>query len=373
MGFSVFPGVGSIKFDLLLKHFGSAKAAWSASSADVNRVLGGALAAKFEEFKKKFSIEEYVQKLHKKHVSFITLGDKEYPELLKQTDKPPFVLYLKGTYHYDNTYYHSGTIAVVGTRRITNYGREVTEMLTSELVARGFTIVSGLAMGVDAVAHQTTINAGGKTIAVLGCGVDCVTPAENLNLYDEIIEKGGCIISELPLGHPPNKGSFPKRNRIVAGLSIGVLVTEGAEDSGALITAKFALSFGRRVFAVPGPITSQLSKAPYKLIQKGAILVTRVEDIMQELKFEVRNPLRPELGARAKLETNSKFKISKPAGSTKEEQKILEILQNEPLHFDEIVRRSGFDSSQLGSLLSLMEIKGLIKNLNSGSFSINLY
>ena len=214
-------------------------------------------------------------------------------------------------------------------------------------------------MGVDAVAHKTAIDNNGKTIAVLGCGVDCVTPAENLNLYNEILEKGGCILSELPLGHPPSKGSFPARNRIVAGLSLGVLVTEGAEDSGALITAEYAFKNNRKVFAVPGSITSSLSKGPYKLLKKGAILVTSGEDILKELKVQ-----------NSKLKTtapNSKFRVR---GETREEQIILKILANEPLHFDEIVRRTGINSSKLGSVLSLMEIKGMVRNLDSGMFDI---
>lgn len=250
-------------------------------------------------------------------------------------------------------------IAVVGTRKITQYGRDVTELLTAELVSSGFTIVSGLAMGVDAVAHRTTIENNGKTIAVLGCGVDCVTPVENQSLYDQIIEKGGCVVSELPLGYSPTRGSFPARNRIVAGLSQGIVVTEGAEDSGALITADYAFKFNRKVFAVPGPITSNLSKGPYKLIAKGAKLLTTASDIINSL------------GIKSTMGTTSITRKEKIRGDSKEEEIILEILENETLHFDEIVKRSKFSSSRLGSMLSFMEIKGLIKSLDGDMYVIN--
>lgn len=228
-------------------------------------------------------------------------------------------------------------------------------MFVRELVSSGFTIVSGLAIGVDAVAHQSSLESGGKTIAVLGCGVDCCTPAENRALYNSIVEGGGVIVSELPLGHPPTKGSFPSRNRIIAGLSLGVLVTEGAEDSGSLITADYALKFNRKVFAVPGPITSSLSKGPYGLIRKGAKLVTNVEDILNELS----------------IKSSKSIKGTKRAkGDTAEETKILNLLEGEPLHFDEIARKTGFESSKLGSILSIMEMKGMIKSLENGLFGV---
>ena len=246
-------------------------------------------------------------------------------------------------------------IAVVGTRKITEYGREVTSLLASELVSAGFTIVSGLAMGVDAVAHKTAIENGEKTIAVLGSGVDLCYPSANRNIYNSIVSGAGAVVSEFPPGQVPSRGSFPSRNRIIAGLSMGVLVTEGAEDSGALITADYALSNGRRVFAVPGPITSSLSKGPYKLISKGAKLVTTVKDILDELGVR----------QRVKRDTGDK----RARGETAEENLILKILENEAMDFDQIVRATKMDSSKLGSILSIMEIKGLIKSLESGFFS----
>lgn len=353
LGFSVFPGIGPMRFEKLLKRFGSARSAWKSSLNDLKIELGEKTAEKFEDFRKNFSIEGYVKVLSIKGVSFLTIDNKEYPQLLKQIENPPFVLYVKGQF---NSIDYRTSFAIVGTRKITQYGREATELITSELVQNGFTVVSGLALGVDAVAHKKTLELGGKTIAVLGCGVDCCTPAENSGLYEQIIKSGGIIVSEFPIGHPPTVGSFPSRNRIIAGLSMGVLVTEGAEDSGALITANYAFKNNRKVFAVPGPITSSLSKGPYKLLTRGAKLVTNANDIIQELNIQPSRIKNYELGIKK--------------GETKEEQKILDLLENEGLQFDEIVRRTKIDSSKIGSLLSLMEIKGVIKSSSSGIFSI---
>ncbi len=357
LGFSVFPGIGPFRFKKILEEFGTAKKAWNCSNSKILKILGESLGPKFVDFASKFSIENYLKSLKKENVWFLTLEDKHYPNLLSKIKNPPFVLYGRG----DPKILSSTSFAVVGARRTTHYGREVTAIFTQELVSSGFTIVSGLAIGVDAISHKTSLDSNGKTVAVLGCGVDCCNPSENLSLYKRIIEEGGAIVSELPLSHPPTKGSFPARNRIIAGLSQAVLVTEGAEDSGSLITANYAFEFGRKVFAVPGPITSSLSKGPYKLLKKGAKLVTKIEDILEELKFEIRN---------SKSETNSKPQITKYKTESKEEQKILKVLENESLHFDEIVRRSQLDSSKIGSLLSIMEIKGLIKSLELGIFAI---
>lgn len=359
LGFSVFPGVGPRKFQALLEHFGTAKNAWSASKEDlISSGLGKILTNKFDQFRNEFSIAEYAKKLVEKDVQFVISSDKGYPKLLKQIKNPPFVLYVRGDINVLGGP-AAPSIAVVGTRKITQYGREVTEMFTGELVLAGFTIVSGLAMGVDAVAHKTTIESGGKTIAVLGCGVDCCSPEENLGLYNSIL-RSGCVISELPLGHTPTKGSFPSRNRIIAGLSLGVVVTEGAADSGALITADYAFKNNRKVFAVPGPITSGLSKGPYKLIEKGAKLVTSADDILEELKAQ-----------NANLKTTAQSSKRKEIrGETNDEQKILEILENESLNFDEIVKRAKLSSSAVGSLLSMMEIKGRVRDLGGGIFSL---
>src|SRR6185369_7317970 len=283
LGFSQVPKVGPTRFAQLLAAFGTAENAWKAPEKELLPVIKPALTAQFLDFRKTFSTVEYEEKMARKKVSYVTLDDKNYPLLLKQIINPPFVLFYKGNKKILKQVKDDVYIGDVGTRKITDYGRQVTELLTRELVDAGAVIVSGLALGVDSVAHRTTIDVKGKTIAVLGCGVDCCSPSENEQLYDRIVESDGCIVSEYGLGMSPTIGSFPSRNRIIAGLSQGVLVTEGAADSGALITAKDALENNRKVFAVPGPVTSSLSQGPYQLIKQGAVVVSSAKEILEEL------------------------------------------------------------------------------------------
>lgn len=357
LGFSVFSGVGSHKFSKLLSEFGSARKAWKADDSGLKNVLGKKLGERFIDFRNEFSVEKYLEKLEKSKVWFITSGDPNYSRLLLQISNPPLVIFGKGQ-KFDSLHDELGkTMGVVGSRKPTFYGQEITEKFSSELSLSGFTIVSGLALGVDAISHESALKNGGKTIAVLGCGVDCCTPSANQNIYNKIIDGNGCVISEVPLSYMPGKGLFPARNRIIAGLSQAVLVTEGAEDSGSLITAELAFKFNRKVFAVPGPINSALSRGPYKLIEKGAKLVTSAEDILKELRIN-------DEGLRIKKD---KVRLR---NLTKEERKILEVLENEDLYFDEIVKKTGISSQVLGSALSMMEVKGDIKNIGS-LYSIN--
>ncbi len=210
----------------------------------------------------------------------LTITDTQYPRLLKEISDPPAVLYVRGRGTKINL---EKTIAVVGTRQVTPYGREMTRRLVTDLVKKGFTIVSGMAIGVDTVAHQTAIAAGGKTIAVLGCGIDIIAPPSNARLYWEIVHGHGAVVSEIAPGIRPDKERFVTRNRIISGLSLGVVVMEGSEHSGTLITAKYAAEQGREVFAVPGPITSRYSRAANILLKNGAKLVESASDIVEEL------------------------------------------------------------------------------------------
>lgn len=353
LGFAIFPGIGPKKFEVLLQTFGSAEKAWKADEASLQDCLGKILSAKFISFRQTVSLEKYWEQMEKKQVWFVTLQDDEYPVLLKEIDSPPFVLFGKGSTEILRSTLPAGRqgqhdiyIGVVGTRKVTSYGRQVTEMITKDLVNAGCIIVSGLALGVDALAHQTTLDENGKTIAVLGCGVDCCYPSTNQAIYDEILSRDGAVISEFPISMQPSVGSFPSRNRIIAGMSLATVVTEGAEDSGSLITAEDALKYGRKVFAIPGPITSHLSNGPMRLIRKGAFLVTNGEDILKECQISnVQFPM-------------SNKKVVK--GDTKEEQLIIDLLQNESLQFDELVKQTKIDASQLGTVLSMMEINGII-------------
>jgi DNA processing protein len=243
-------------------------------------------------------------------------------------------------------------IAIVGTRRVTAYGREVTESLTGQLAAAGLTIVSGLALGVDGVAHQAAITAGGKTVAVLGAGVEVIYPPAHRDLYGSILSHGGAIVSEVAPEKHVGRGIFPARNRIIAGLSQAVLVTEGAIDSGSLITARAALDYGRPVLAVPGPINSAMAEGTNYLIKQGAKLVTGVEDILEELGYKNYNGYKD----------YKNYKKEPPVGETGEEQKILDLLFAEPREFDDLVRESQIPAGKLGAILAVMEMKKKLKN-----------
>ena len=358
LAFAIVPGIGPKKFRLLLNAFSTAETAWNAGEKDIAAILGNALGKNFLEFRQTFDSGGYLEQLKRKSVWFVTPKENDYPERLKEVDNAPFVLFGKGSKKILNRVQDDRDIvgstpgvdarmvAVVGTRKVTSYGKQVTEMITTDLVRAGCIVISGLALGVDATAHQTTLENNGNTIAVLGCGVDRCYPSANEKIYHEILNSGGAVISEYPLGMSPSVGSFPSRNRIIAGMSEAVVVTEGAEDSGSLITANDALNLGRKVFAIPGPITSHLSNGPMKLIRKGAVLVTSGEEIMQNLGIT------SSTGA-----TDIPREIK---GETKEEQIIIDLLQNESLTFDELVKKSGGSAATTGTLLSYMELKGYV-------------
>lgn len=354
LAFSNTPKIGSKTFKNLVKHFGSAKKAWRGS-------LEGFKAAGytenlyflFTEFRKKFNIQDYLKKLKFAKVEFISQIDKDYPKRLFEIDSPPIVLYSKGSTVHLNA---KKTIGIVGTRKMTSYGKEVTEKLAGELSNFGFTIISGMALGVDATAHKSTLENGGATIAVLGNGVDLPFPRENENLYNEIIDKRSLIISEYPLGMQPTIGSFPARNRIVAGLSDAILVTEAGADSGSLITANEAIKQGKLAFAVPGSITSSQSKGTSHLIRNGGKLISDVKDILDE--FGVKN--------------NIKSREADFSGLSKQEIKIVEMLMDEDLDVDTISKKTKMKTQELMVILSSLEMRGVVKNVGGGVFSIDL-
>ena len=359
IGFNVFPGVGPIRFKLLLDYFGTAREAWHAPLATLQKIkLGEKLSQEFDHFRKTFDLASYIANLDKLHVSVLTLKNPRYPRLLTRIPDAPFVLYVRGKKPVSPINLER-TVAVVGTRKITPYGEEVTRRLTEGLVSYGCTIVSGLAYGVDAVAHRSAIDAGGKTIAVLGCGIDIIAPPSNARLYYDIADGCGAIVSEVPLGMRPTKGLFPARNRIISGLSLGVVVTEGADDSGALITARYAGEQGREVFAVPGPITSPYSAGPAKLLKNGAKLVESVEDILEELNIPT---------TLAKNVKDLDKRIRELTGS--EEKRIAVLLSDRQMHIDEIVRASGLTARQVGSTITILEMKGIIKDYGEKVYGI---
>lgn len=350
--FSFCDGIGPKTFLKLINEFGSAKDAWEKLQHENSDIIREKRYEKFKAFQKTFDLQDYLQKLRKAQVKVVGYTSQFYPEPLKQLSDPPIVLFCKGNL---NLLGSKQTIGVVGARKITSYGREVTEKLVFELTQYDFTIVSGLAFGVDATAHKKAIDSNGKTIAVLGCGVDCCTPYENQGLYEQILDKNGLIISQYPLGMPPTQGTFPSRNRIIAGLSLGVLITEAAEDSGSLITAEDAVKLGRPVFAVPGPINSLMSKGALKLLKQGAKLVSTGEDILEALQIKTQ---------RSDFKTKVKtLKLSAP------EKKIVELLESEPLPLDFLSKQTKIPMVKLMVTVSSLEMRGILK-AESGEISL---
>lgn len=344
-------GLGPIRLKALLEHFQDPKLVWEADSRELLKIgISQNVVSLLVETRKKLEPEKYLESVEKSGIKFITIFDEEYPKLLKQIYDPPTVLYYRGEILPGD----ERAIAVVGTRKVTGYGKLVTEKFATELADMGITVVSGLARGVDTEAHRAAIAAGGRTIAVLGGGLNRIFPPENTNLAEKIAGGSGAVVSEFPPDHPSLPGNFPARNRIISGLSRAVLVTEAAEDSGSLITAKCALDQNRDVFAVPGPITSELSKGPALLIKAGARLVTTPGEILEELGMEQVKSV--------------EFKVRNETSLTESERKILESLVNETKHIDEVCRELGFSASEVSATLVKMEITGLVKNLGGGNY-----
>ncbi len=282
-------------------------------------------------------------------IKTINISDKNYPQLLREIPDPPEILYIKGKLNPDELCF-----GVVGTRRFSPYGKQVALEIAGDLAEAGLTIVSGLAPGIDTFSHQATIENSGRTIAVLGTGIDekSIYPQSNVKLARKIIESGGCLISEYPPGTPGLKQNFPERNRIISGLSLGVLVIEAKEKSGALITANEAFKQRRKVFAVPGSIYSSNSRGPHILLKRGAKLAVRAEDILKELNLP------------------GKEKRKEIKGETEEEELILRMLREEALDIDKIIEKTKLPPATVNSLLAILEIKGKIRNLGGGVFSL---
>lgn len=352
IAFSQIPKIGSQKFNLLKNYFPDIEAAWRASSRELMAAgLEQNLAEEVVSRRQNINPDEEVEKLQKENISAVTSDDADYPKLLKETYSPPFILYYKG--NIKNL--HEEAIAVVGTRRMTNYGKLVTPQIVSQLVNEGILIVSGLALGIDALAHLTCVRNQKPTVAVLGSGLDKqnIYPSINRSLANEILENNGLVISEFPVGMMPLKHNFPARNRIISGLARGTLVIEAGESSGALITAKFALDQNREVFAIPGQIGHPLSVGTNSLIKRGAKLVMSADDIFEELNLK-----------QLKLFKNNQQLIP----DTAEEGAILKHLQTEPLHINEIVRLSDLTTPEVNAALMMLEMKGLVRNLGNNNF-----
>ncbi len=360
-------GVGSVTFRRLINHFGSPERALGASVGELTKVdgIGSHTAQRIAASRDRVNAAAELELAEKLAVWIIHLQDERYPALLKQIYDPPPVLYVKGSLtESDNL-----CVAIVGSRRCSLYGGEQSSRFAHILAAAGFTICSGMAHGIDTAAHQGALAAGGRTIAVQGCGLAQVYPPENRKLFETIAESGACV-SELPLRYEPLAENFPPRNRIIAGLSLGTIVIEAGNNSGALLTAKAALEYNREVMAVPGKIDSALSRGTNRLIKQGAKLVDSVEDVMEALGY---------IGSRLDRHVSSiadsvAAKVEAPLfdlgrlNLSPAEKSVYEYLHADPTHVERIITELDLPAGSVNAAIVSLRLKGLVKQLPGNMF-----
>lgn len=333
-------------------YFGNLEQAWKATEGDFRQAgLDSKTTEAFLSFKTKINPDSEMERLDRYQVMALNYEDPRYPQRLREIYDYPPILYLRG----NSLTQDEPCLAVVGTRRPTIYGRQVAEEMVRDLAQCKVTIVSGLARGIDSIAHRSTLDVQGKTVAVLASGLDSIYPAENTKLARAIMEQG-TLISEYPLGIRPKPEHFPMRNRIMSGLSLGVLVVEAGQKSGALITAMQALEQNREVFAIPGSILSATSRGTNELIQQGAKLVCNFNDILEELNLAAAS--------------SQQLSIKEFTASNESENTILKQLSAEPMHVDEICRRSGLSMAEVGSTLSMLELKGAARQIGNMNYTL---
>lgn len=349
LGFHLTKGVGPARIERLVAHFGDLGAAWDASPAELARAgFSSTLLESLADTKRRVDLDRELERIARLGISVLTWDDGRYPARLRQISNAPPVLYMKGTLVPEDEL----ALGIVGTRRVSSYGKEVTTRLTSDLAAAGLTIVSGLARGVDAIAHDTALRAGGRTVAFLGSGVDIIYPGEHRGLAERVVANGA-LLSEHHPGTPPDAPNFPARNRLIAGFALGVLVTEAPPKSGALITTDFAADQGRDIFAVPGSILDSRSAGCHELLKDGAKVVTSANDILVELNL-----------ARREVEAETRRALPENA----DERAMYRLLSEDPVHINDLGHASGLAASQVGSLLLLMELKGLVRQVGAGQY-----
>ena len=344
MALNLLPDIGPVRVRNLLSRFGSAQAVLSATQADLSQVdkVGFKTANNIIRWRELIDLDGELRRIDQFGANIVTTDDSEYPALLRQIYDPPLVLYVRGTLRPEDAY----AIAMVGTRQSTLYGRQTAERLARELAASGVTVVSGGARGIDSASHEGALQSGGRTIAVLGTGLDIVYPAENVKLYQRIAEQGA-LITQFPFGRKGDKQSFPIRNRIVAGMTQGTAVVEANRASGALITANFAAEYGRTVYAVPGRVDSPRSAGCHDLIKDGAQLCESAEDVLTEFAhLQAIEPEEPEIPMPT---------LSHP------EQQVFHVLTHEEMQQDEIIRRSELPAAQVSVILLQLEMKKLVQ------------
>jgi len=347
--------IGASTLKTLIEHFGSASNIIEANLKEIKNIrgIGEKRAKALEEAIKGFSLKNIlseIDSLRARNINILSYLDRDYPQQLKEIPSPPLLLYIKGEIRPEDRF----AIAVVGSRKPTHYGFSVAEKLSEELSSMGLTVISGLARGIDTASHIASLRCGGRTIAVLGSGIDVPYPPENKGLMKRIAISGA-VVSEFPPEAGPSKETFPQRNRIISGLSLGVLVVEASRGSGALITASHAIEQGKEVFAIPGSIYSETSGGTNELIKKGAKIVTSAKDIVEELSGLLKGFI----------------KLSKEmvrAEVSSEEKAICDILSREPVHVDEILKTSGLPAQKALALLLELELKGIVRQAEGKRF-----
>jgi DNA processing protein len=361
LALTLTPGIAARLSARLLNEFGSPENVFRASLTALESCRVPAPVAQ-SIFKKQtfWRAEKEVAAIRRIGCRTLHWREPEYPQSLLQIYDPPVMLYVRG----DVSVLNAPSLSIVGTRRPTVYGTQMAERMGRDLAKRGLAIVSGLARGIDAIAHGGATSAGGRAIGVLGTGIDVCYPKENKKLYEKVLERGA-IVSELPTGSHPAPENFPVRNRIIAGMPLGVVIVEGKEHSGSLITARLAMEFGREVFGVPGNVTQEVSFAPNQLIKQGAKLVTSAEDVIEELPTPVRAAL-----VQAETVGAEQRNLLAVEGLNPSEQKIYAMLSaDEPRHIDDLVENTGLNSSDVLATLFTLEMKGIIRQLPGKQFS----
>ena len=357
----MLPGLGDIALYPLLQTLGSPERVFGAAPDELMKI-GSCSSSQIQtiiqgpDHAVQQAVDQELRNLERSNIELLSCVDPAYPSMLHTIHDPPILLYMTGNMRT----FEAPSLAIVGSRRANHLGTRVTEQFSQELASMGFIIVSGLARGIDAAAHRGALAGGGETIAVLGCGIDRTYPPEHASLR-ESIEANGVILSEFPLQSPPHAYHFPKRNRIISGLSLGVLVTQATAKSGSLITARLAAEQGREVFAVPGSVKDEQSRGPHELIKQGAKLVDQVHDILEELAPRLdeglKNPVQKD------PENSEEFPLQLPVQLKEEEVVVYNLLSYEPTMLDDLIVQSGIGAGTLNGLLLSMELKGIIRCL----------
>lgn len=342
VAFNLVKGIGPVRLEKLLVYFGDIQTAWQAPEYHLRSAgLSLKLSQQMIRVRNQLSLSKLEEQIQKSGIRVLTWDDQDYPEGLRLITQSPFVLYTKGTLDKEDTW----AVGIVGTRRFTDYGRQVTEEISQVLVNHGISVVSGLARGIDGIAHRSVLDAGGRTLAVFGSGLDQIYPPEHKDLAEQISQHGA-LISDYPLGTPPDGSNFPPRNRIISGLSKAVIIIEAGVKSGALITANYAAEQGKEVFAVPGKTTAPMSKGTNLLIKQGAHPLLEPQDILDLLNLS--------------LLSEQKIVRKTLPGDPREAQ-IYQVVGDEPLHVDEISTQTKMPIEQVTSTLALMELKGMVR------------